>query len=279
MSRGAHPEGVIRPWVRRSTSWRPHHANVYLGKRYGSHEYDDDTTGPTSASPKIEVDKAALDGATPKDLLPTKGNYPTESVRYRSVVVTDIPGAKPARKLTGAIGLGEENLPFHDRPAEGMIVTTEQSWSAPGVTLGRLLHGLALAPGQSTEVAVVDWQRSTKATGTETTAEADTLSATTDQNRSISEVANAIAPEEQYGTSQANYASRSSSSAAASASRSSGSAAATGASRRRPAPERAASRVTANTSSASSRAARSCAARSCAARSCAARSCRHSRRA
>ncbi|GGU83552.1 hypothetical protein GCM10010275_18500 [Streptomyces litmocidini] len=35
---------------------------------------------------------------------------------------------------TGAIDLGEGNLPFYDRPAEGMIVTTEQSWSAQGVT-------------------------------------------------------------------------------------------------------------------------------------------------
>ncbi|MFJ8746594.1 hypothetical protein ACIRL2_45560 [Embleya sp. NPDC127516] len=167
---------------------------------------------PASTSPKFEVDKAMLDGPTPKDLLPTTGNYPVEIVRYRSVVLTDIPGAKPARKLTGAIDLGEENLPFYDRPAEGMIVTTEQSWSAQGVTLGRLLHSLALAPGESTKVAVVDWQRTTKATGTEAASEAENLSGTTDQNRSISEVANAIAREEQFGTSQASHSSKSSSS-------------------------------------------------------------------
>ncbi|MFF0415363.1 hypothetical protein ACFYUY_33630 [Kitasatospora sp. NPDC004745] len=170
------------------------------------------TTTPAGTSPGYEIDKAMLDGATPKDLLPTTGNYPVEIVRYRSVVLTDIPGAKPARKLTGAIDLGEENLPFYDRPAEGMIVTTEQTWSAQGVTLGRLLHSLALAPGESTKVAVVDWQRSTKATGTETTAENDTLSGTSDQNRSISEVANAISREEQFGTSRSSQSSRSSSS-------------------------------------------------------------------
>ncbi|MEW2275613.1 hypothetical protein [Streptomyces griseofuscus] len=159
-----------------------------------------------------EADKTMLDGPTPKDLLPTTGNYPTEIVRYRSVVLTDIPGAKPARALTGAIDLGEENLPFYDRPAEGMIVTTEQSWSAQGVTLGRLLHSLALAPGESTRVAVVDWQRTTRATGTETASEAEALSGTTEQNRSISEVANAIAREEQYGDSQGFQVSQSSSS-------------------------------------------------------------------
>ncbi|WP_406187116.1 hypothetical protein [Streptomyces sp. NBC_01006] len=172
------------------------------------------TTAPAGTSPPFEVDKAMLDGPTPKDLLPTTGSYPVEIVRYRSVVLTDIPGAKPARKLTGAIDLGEENLPFYDRPAEGMIVTTEQSWSAQGVTLGRLLHSLALAPGESTKVAVVDWQRTTKATGTEAASEAEALSGTTDQNRSISEVANAIAHEEQYGTSQASQRSNSSSAGA-----------------------------------------------------------------
>ncbi|MER7766818.1 hypothetical protein [Kitasatospora sp. NPDC096140] len=170
------------------------------------------TTTPASTSPAIQVDKAALDGATPKDLLPTTGNYPTEITRYRSVVLTDIPNAKPARKLTGAIDLGEDNLPFYDRPAEGMIVTTEQSWSAQGVTLGRLLHSLALAPGESTKVAVVDWQGTTKATGTEKTTEADTLTSTSDQNRSINEVANAIAREEQHGDSTALQFSKSSSS-------------------------------------------------------------------
>ncbi|MFE2916511.1 hypothetical protein ACFXI0_34850 [Kitasatospora indigofera] len=168
------------------------------------------TPATTSATPPAAP--AGLDGETPKDLLPATGNYPTEIVRYRSVVLTDIPGAKPSRKLTGAIDLGEENLPFYDRPAEGMIVTTEQSWKAEGVTLGRLLHSLALAPGESTKVAVVDWQRGTKATGTENTAENDSLSSITDQNRSISEVANAIAREEQYGTSQASQASNSASS-------------------------------------------------------------------
>ncbi|WP_229853392.1 hypothetical protein [Streptomyces violascens] len=169
------------------------------------------TPGGTGVSPGFEVDRAMLDGATPKDLLPATGNYPTEIVRYRSVVLTDIPNAKPARKLTGAIDLGEENLPFYDKPAEGMVVTTEQSWSAQGVTLGRLLHSLALAPGESTKVAVVDWHNTTGATGTEKTTEADTLSSTTDQNRSISEVANAIAREEQHGNSSAGQYSKSSS--------------------------------------------------------------------
>ncbi|MFF7459384.1 hypothetical protein [Kitasatospora sp. NPDC008115] len=176
----------------------------------------DPAAAQTSSSPTPAAGGAILDGPTPTDLLPTTGNYPVEIVRYRSVVLTDIPGAKPARKLTGAIDLGEENLPFYDRPAEGMVVTTEQSWSAQGVTLGRLLHSLALAPGESTRVAVVDWQRTTRATGSETASENEAMSGSTDQNRSISEVANAIAREEQSGSSDAFGLSASSSSGSSS---------------------------------------------------------------
>ncbi|MGW3351761.1 hypothetical protein ACWDA3_51445 [Nonomuraea rubra] len=154
------------------------------------------TTPTTSAA------STGLDGPTPKDLLPASGDHPVEIVRYQTVVLTDIPGAKTYRKLTGAIDLGEENLPFYDRPAEGMIVTTEQTWAVEGVTLGRLLHSLPLAPGESTKVAVIDWERRTSGTGKETTGEKDTLTSQTLQDRSITELANAIAREEQHGSSE-----------------------------------------------------------------------------
>jgi hypothetical protein len=169
------------------------------------------TATPPNGKAPTGPDPAILDGSTPTDLLPTTGNYPVEVVRYQSVVLTDIPGAKPPRKLTGAIDLGEENLPFYDRPAEGMIITTEQSWSVQGVTLGRLLHSLALAPGESTRVAVVDWERRTLGAGTEKTAEADQLSSKTDQDRSITEVANTIAMELQHGSSTTKEESKSTS--------------------------------------------------------------------
>ncbi|MEW9553707.1 hypothetical protein [Nonomuraea sp. NPDC050783] len=164
------------------------------------------TTTPSSTTktpaPTATPTATALDGPTPKDLLPASGEHPVEIVRYQTVVLTDIPGAKTKRKLTGAIDLGEEDLPFYDRPAEGMIVTTEQKWAVEGVTLGRLLHSLPLAPGESTKVAVIDWERRTVGTGTEKTSEKDELTNQTLQERSISELANSIAREEQHGSSQ-----------------------------------------------------------------------------
>ncbi|MEV7225953.1 hypothetical protein AB0M79_02870 [Polymorphospora sp. NPDC051019] len=159
-------------------------------------------SGSSTTAATTPATNAALDGPTPKDLLPVSGGHPVEIVRYQTVVLTDIPGAKPSRKLTGAIDLGEEGLPFYDRPAEGMIVTTEQTWAVEGVTLGRLLHSLALAPGESTKVAVIDWERRTVGTGTEKTAESDVLTSRTDQDRSINELANAVAREEQHGSAQ-----------------------------------------------------------------------------
>lgn len=41
--------------------------------------------------------------------------------------------------------------------AFGALLTYSQSWFSQGVTLGQLLHSVALAPGESTRIAVVDW--------------------------------------------------------------------------------------------------------------------------
>ncbi|WFE20511.1 hypothetical protein O7621_21805 [Solwaraspora sp. WMMD937] len=165
----------------------------------------------TPTSTTSTVSPTTLDGPTPKDLLPASGDHPVEIVQYQTVVLTDIPGAKQYPELAGAIDLGEENLPLYDRPAQGMIVTTEQSWSVKGVTLGRLLHSLALAPGESTKVAVIDWERRTVGTGAEKTTESDVLTSATDQNRSISELASSIAMEEQHGSSSMSQSSSSTS--------------------------------------------------------------------
>jgi hypothetical protein len=147
-----------------------------------------------------------LDGSTPDDLLPATGSYPAETVRYQTVVLTEIPGGGgELAELAGPVDLGA-GLDGHGgsgytRPAQGVIVTTEQTWTAQGVTLGRLLHSLALAPGESTKLAVIDWERRTRGTGEELTREADTLGSATDQDRSISELADTVAREEQHGSS------------------------------------------------------------------------------
>ena len=68
-----------------------------------------------------------------------------------------------------------------------------------GVTLGHLLHSMALAPGESTRLAVVDWSRRTSAGQTELVGETEDVTQDTSRNRSISEVTEAVAKEAQTG--------------------------------------------------------------------------------
>src|SRR4029453_17049410 len=81
----------------------------------------------------------------------------------------------------------------------GVLLLFNQSWFMQGVTLGHLLHSLALAPGESTRTAVVDWSRKSRAGQTEEVAETEDLLNDTSHNRSISEVTQAVATEAQSG--------------------------------------------------------------------------------
>ena len=83
--------------------------------------------------------------------------------------------------------------------AFGALLTYSQSWFSQGVTLGQLLHSVALAPGESTRLAVVDWSRRSRAGETEIISEEDELANDTSHNRAISEVTNAVATEAQSG--------------------------------------------------------------------------------
>ncbi|WP_176049196.1 hypothetical protein [Paraburkholderia kururiensis] len=103
------------------------------------------------------------------------------------------------------------------KAAFGALLTFNQSWFAQGVTLGQLLHSLALAPGESTRVAIVDWSRKSRAGETEIIDESDDLTNDQSHNRSISEVTQAVANEAQGGFSDTNTNSHSTQSGSSSA--------------------------------------------------------------
>ena len=88
------------------------------------------------------------------------------------------------------------------QPAVGAILTYRQSWFQQGLALGQLLHSLALAPGESTRIALVDWTRRVRASSDEVTEQLEALSASVERNRSISEVTSAVAREAQQGFSE-----------------------------------------------------------------------------
>src|SRR5262249_40226390 len=96
------------------------------------------------------------------ELVPLLGQYPTES-RFYSTIVLDQVERQDTVELTtaGAIDLTpalSADFGF-SIPAIGARLTFQQSWFAQGFALGNLLHSLALAPGESTRVAMLDWSR------------------------------------------------------------------------------------------------------------------------
>ena len=140
------------------------------------------------------------------ELQPKFGEFPTER-RYYSTLVIDHVKADGAVDLAaaGPVDISpalDADFGF-SAPAVGARLTFEQSWYAHGVTLGNLLHSVALAPGESTRLAVVDWSRQTSASATEAISESEALTSQTTHNRAVSEVQQAVATEVQSGFSHA----------------------------------------------------------------------------
>ncbi len=149
-----------------------------------------------------------FDAESPADLIPKSGEFPTERVQYTSLVLDQIlrPDNAPALiDLAGpdftpidAAQVADADFGFSTLGL-GMLLTLNQSWFMQGVTLGHLLHSMALAAGESTRIAVIDWSRKTSAGQTEVLGETEDLSQETARNRSISEVTEAVAREAQSG--------------------------------------------------------------------------------
>ncbi len=100
-----------------------------------------------------------------------------------------------------------------DHAALGVRVTSEQTWISQGVTLGQLLHSVALAPGEVTRLAYVDWSRRSKGGRQEDVVQQEDLSWDSTLSRSIAEVTNAVAQETQNGYTQTDTVSHASQSA------------------------------------------------------------------
>ena len=154
------------------------------------------------------LSKNGSDPEAPADLIPATGNYPTERVYYSSVFLDEIDGQEDGLvdlSESGGVSLFSEEgvIQGFDRPAKGGLLTHMQSWYAQGVTLGQLLHSLALSPGESTRIAMVDWYRRTSEQSDEDIQESDRLYQSTQQARSISEITHAVATEVQHGNSVA----------------------------------------------------------------------------
>ena len=86
-----------------------------------------------------------------------------------------------------------------ESPAEGVLLHHEQGWFVRGLALGNLLHSVALAPGEVTQIAMTHWNHSTRATDSETVSQQDSTAETDMQDRAVSEIQNAAAREHTIG--------------------------------------------------------------------------------
>lgn len=147
-------------------------------------------------------DMPEYDPEAPPDLIPSSGKHPTEKVSYTTVVMGEVEG-ESLEELTGQVDIADlsKGGTGNSKPATGAIITTEQTWFAQGVALGSLLHSVALAPGESTRIAMVDWTRRTTAQTEEETEQKEDLRNETEHSRSISEVTRAVANEKLHGSS------------------------------------------------------------------------------
>lgn len=136
-------------------------------------------------------------------LRPTFGEFPTERVYYTTLTMLQMneTADEGMKVLDGGVSL-DATLAVRNgftKPAIGAQLTYSQSWHVQGITFGHLLHSLALAPGEATRIAIIDWARRTSAMSTENISETEQLASTTSHTRALSEVQNAVANEMQEG--------------------------------------------------------------------------------
>ena len=146
-------------------------------------------------------DPDQADQEAPPDLIPRNGDFPTERMTYSHVFLRELEGETPPHDVTGGRPLDVTDLDNLEPWGfgYGAVIDYEQSWFNQGVALGSLLHSLALAPGESTNIAVIDWHQRTTASADESIDESEFLSNQMLQSRSISEVAAGVVNEVQEG--------------------------------------------------------------------------------
>lgn len=109
-------------------------------------------------------------------------------LRFLGRVVARDPGR---RRVTGANPIDWDDDPTVYQAASiahGHLLRFKQEWVADGYSMGNLLYSLPLAPGQKKQLAVVDWERRETTTRDEFRESRDSLEASIDRDRDVSEV-------------------------------------------------------------------------------------------
>ncbi len=186
--------------IRELALWAPFQAAVHI-----SHFEQN----PESEAEDIAAEK----------LRPEFGTYATEKNYYTTIVMIGESDAQNLSPMTDPLSLDRvltDELAF-GQPIIGAVATYVQSWYSEAVTLGQMLHSLALAPGEATRIAIHDWTRTSTANVAESIAEIEQLDSSLTHARALSEVQSAVANDFQEGGSTSTASANSSSDANAKA--------------------------------------------------------------
>lgn len=147
--------------------------------------------------------------SAPPELLPAMGGATTSSVRHATFIVEDAIANLELRLDQNCLSraTGNKTSPILAAILEepcpivrvGYVAGHVQSWTSGGTALGEAVHSLSLAPGESRNVAMIDWRRRQAAGRREATGISENLSNYENHNRALSEVTRAVALEHQYG--------------------------------------------------------------------------------
>src|SRR5262245_50292099 len=86
--------------------------------------------------------------------------------------------------------------------AHGHLLHFKQVWYSDGYSLGDLLYSLPLAPGQKKLISVVDWERREQTTREEYTSAGESVNASLNRDRDLSEVVTGALSESSRGGSR-----------------------------------------------------------------------------
>jgi hypothetical protein len=90
----------------------------------------------------------------------------------------------------------------------GYLASIHQKWINDGTHLGEIIHSLALAPGESRNIVVLDWYRRQRSSREEDTTVSEELRAEFTQTRALNEVVQTTASEHLYGSTEVDSTTR-----------------------------------------------------------------------
>ena len=130
-----------------------------------------------------------------------------ETAVYETLTLTSLPQSTDrAVELAAPIDLRRAQR-YAQAPAEGVLLTHEQAWRLKGVTLGRLLHSMPLAPGEVTQIATSGWTRRSRGQSEQDVAEREAATRDAGRDRDIHDVVDAVASQSGFGMSSASSSS------------------------------------------------------------------------